>query len=163
MKIVKIKIADLQEDPNNIRDHTVENIEMIKRSLQENKQYKPLIVDEDTMTVKIGNGRYRAMKQMHWEDCDCILVNWQDKDGMEVMDNRLNELSEWNKKEVFDWLLNEKDLDWWGVDTNSCEMLLKITKSRVKKDDREVKPEPPQLLCPCCGKPLVKKQPDMFL
>jgi len=39
---------------------------LIIRSLTIFGQFKPIIVDKNTMEVKIGNGRLMAMRKMGW-------------------------------------------------------------------------------------------------
>lgn len=165
MKLVKKLICDLKQDPENLRHHGTENIEMIKSSLLEFEQYKPLIVDKKTGIVKIGNGRLQAMRELGWKECWCVEVDFKKHPGLEVIDNRLNELSQWEDPEIDDWLLNDKGVDWWGVDLQKSLDLLKAEKKRVssqkkKADSLEQTSESPKPketpLCPCCGKPLKK-------
>ena len=150
--VEEIDIDKLKEDPNNVRDHNLENIRMIKNSIKEYGQYKPLIVEKDTYIVKVGNGRLRAMKELGMKKCYCIVTDV--KEGLSVIDNRLNELSDWLDKDVNKWLLNEKGVDWWGVDINLGKELIKSATPKKERKKRETKP----LLCPCCGKPLIKKE-----
>ena len=157
MEIVKIPLSDLKLDPNNLRSHGPEGISMIKRSLEENSQYKPLIVDEKSLIVLAGNGRLMAMKELGWETADCVLVDSEMHDGIEVIDNRLNELSAWyDDEEINDWLLQNKGTDWWGVDSEKSIDLLKISKKR-ESNSKIKKREKKTPLCPCCGKPLKRK------
>jgi len=162
MELVKKKTSELKFDSENLRHHGVENIEMIKHSLVEFKQYKPLIVDRNTNIVKIGNGRLQAMRELGWKECYCILVDFKEHEGMEILDNRLNELSYWNDENLDDWILNDKGVDWWGCDLQkSLELLDKEKKKRKEnsppKKARE-KQEKKIPVCPCCGKPIHKVQ-----
>lgn len=157
IEIVKMKVKDLQFDPDNLRHHGNENIEMIKKSLTSYQQYKPLIVDKKSNVVKIGNGRLRAMKELGWEECWCVLIDFSDHKGMEILDNRLNELSKWKDLDLNDWLLNYKGLDWWGVDSHTAVELQKSEK-RKKQEKQTEKHEHEARLCPCCGHQLKKSQ-----
>ena len=164
MEMEKIGIDRLREDPLNLRHHGNENIEMIKSSLKESGQYKPLIVDRDTMTVRIGNGRLRAMRELGWLECWCVLLDFSSHEGMEVLDNRLNELSEWKDDSLDDWLLNDKGIDWWGVDSmKSVELFESKRKADrpapEKKDSPKASGKKASPVCPCCGKPLRKVVP----
>ena len=162
MDIVKVDIDRLREDPLNLRHHGNENVEMIKRSLQESGQYRPLVVDRNTMAVMIGNGRLRAMRELGWRECWCVFYDSSQHRGMEVLDNRLNELSEWKDTEALDdWLANDKGIDWWGVDSvKSVEL---FEKSRKRSSPQRTSASTPgksrERLCPCCGRPLRKKIP----
>ena len=162
MQPVKRRIDDLKPDPNNLRLHGEESLEMLKKSLLEYGQYKPLVVDTDGV-VRIGNGRFRAMKELGWKEAWCVELDFSKHTGVEVLDNRLAELSNWKDANLDDWLLS-KGVDWFGVDAEKSQDLLKREKkkareadqSSVKRTDREKKvSEPPR--CPCCGAPLHKK------
>ena len=161
MNIVKKKISELRFDSENLRNHGTENIEMIKRSLTEFKQYKPLVVDKDTNIVKIGNGRLQAMKELGWKECYCVIVDFKEHKGMEVFDNRINELSYWNDKNIDDWILNDKGVDWWGCDLHkSLELLEKEKKERKSAHSKVTKErqEKSNPVCPHCGRPIHKVQ-----
>lgn len=105
------------------------------------------------MTVKIGNGRVMAMRELGWNECDALLIDFSDKKGIEIIDNRLNELSSWQDKEIKKWW-KEKGNTWWGVDKeieSKINKILTATESKEKSNKTEI-------LCPKCGKPLQKKK-----
>lgn len=158
MEIVKIPLSDLKLDPNNLRSHAPEGISMIKRSLETNSQYKPLIVDEKSFTVLAGNGRLQAMRELGWKEADCIFIDSEKHEGLEVIDNRLNELSAWKDDKIDDWLLQNKGADWWGIDVKKSLDLLKLDKKKNKSTDEKPKKEKKIPVCPCCGKPLKRKK-----
>ena len=162
IEITKVKLNELKLDLANLRGHKDSEIDLIVRSLTIFGQYKPLIVDKATMTVKIGNGRLMAMSKMGWTVCDCILLDWDGNDGMEVVDNRLNEMSAWVDKSINKWFA-EKGADWWGLDEETAPKVEKIIEREAKKKDKAPEPEKPKEekpvpLCPCCGKPLKRKE-----
>lgn len=153
MEIKNIKLSLLKLDLQNLRGHSEEEIQLLSRSLTIFGQYKPLIVDKNTMTVKIGNGRLMAMRKLGWTSADCILLDWSNKKGMEIIDNRLNELSSWQDKDLNKWF-KEKGNTWWGVDPIIKPKIDKIISEKIKKQKNEKQ----VILCPHCGKPLVKKK-----
>jgi len=159
MQIQKIKVSDLKLDLNNLRGHNEEEVRLLTRSLTIFGQYKPLIIDKDTMIVKVGNGRLMAMRELGWKECDCILLDWSDKKGLEIIDNRLNELSSWVDKDLKIWFKN-KGKDWWGVDKLIESKVEKYINSEIKEKSQTKEKE--QKLCPNCGKPLTKKK-TLFL
>lgn len=164
MEIVKIPTSELKLDPNNLRAHGPEGISMIKKSLEMNTQYRPLIVDKNNLVVLAGNGRLQAMRELGWNEADCILVDSSEHEGLEVIDNRLNELSAWKDEKLNDWLIQDKGLDWWGVDSQKSLDLLKIEKKKKKnkQENCEKKKEKKMPLCPCCGKPLKRKKINLL-
>ena len=153
MEIKNIKLSLLKLDLQNLRGHSEEEIQLLSRSLTIFGQYKPLIVDKNTMTVKIGNGRLMAMRKLGWTSADCILLDWSNKKGMEIIDNRLNELSSWQDKDLNKWF-KEKGNTWWGVDPIIKPKIDKIISKKIKKQKNEKQ----LILCPHCGKPLIKKK-----
>ena len=104
------------------------------------------------MTVKIGNGRVMAMRELGWTECDALLIDFSDKKGMEIIDNRLNELSSWQDKEIKKWW-KEKGNTWWGVDKEIESKINKILNAESKEKRNKT-----EILCPKCGKPLQKKK-----
>lgn len=165
LKINKVKLSDLKLDLNNLRGHGESEIDLIVRSLTIFGQFKPLIVDKNTMEVKIGNGRLMAMRKMGWSQCDCILIDWEDKKGLEVVDNRLNELSSWVDSSINKWF-KDKGADWWGIDDEIAPKVEKIIKKEEKKkkkkqiliqQNNEKQKVVNQKICPCCGQVLIKK------
>lgn len=118
------------------------------------------------MQVKIGNGRLMAMRKMGWTQCDCILIDWEDKKGLEVIDNRLNELSQWIDSSINKWF-KDKGSDWWGIDDEIAPKVDKIIKkqeNKKKKKNQQKKEDETskinnkvQKICPCCGEVLIKK------
>lgn len=161
LKIEKVKLSELKLDLNNLRGHGQSQIDLIVRSLTIFGQFKPIIVDKNTMEVKIGNGRLMAMRKMGWSQCDCILIDWEDKKGLEVIDNRLNELSSWQDKDLNKWF-KDKGSDWWGIDEEIAPKVEKIIKKSQKQKQQKQKivqqnNKEIEKLCPCCNKPLKRK------
>jgi len=160
MNLKEVNLELLHIDPNNSREHDTENIEMLCRSLKEYGQYKPLIVDIKTNVVLVGNGRLMAMKKMGWKTCHCLFIDKEDNIGLEIIDNRLNELSDWDKNEIKDWLEYEKGVDWWAVDIDLSKDILsskKEKKAKKEKVDSGVESTVKPLCCPKCGGKLKKK------
>lgn len=165
LQIQKVKLVDLKLDLSNLRGHGESEIDLIIRSLTIFGQFKPLIVDKNTMQVKIGNGRLMAMRKLGWSQCDCILIDWEDKKGLQVIDNRLNELSSWVDSSINKWF-KDKGSDWWGIDQEIAPKIEKIIKKELKKKDKKQSEKEQkqqnilkkkQYICPCCGEVLLKK------
>lgn len=62
-KIKKLQIADIKPYPGNAKVHTDEQIQQIKRSIEENLYLNPIIVDKDN-TIICGHGRFLAMQEI---------------------------------------------------------------------------------------------------
>ena len=97
LKTESIPIAELHQDPANVRRHGARNIAAIKASLQRFGQQKPIVVDADNV-VRAGNGTLAAAIELGWSAVDCVR---SDLGGVEltafaIADNRSAELAEWS-------------------------------------------------------------------
>lgn len=59
MKIEKINISEITEYENNAKLHPREQIEQIKKSIQEFGNNDPIAIDENNVIIE-GHGRYKA-------------------------------------------------------------------------------------------------------
>lgn len=71
MKIEKVKIDSIKVYPNNAKIHTAEQIEEIKKSIQEFGNNDPIAIDEKGFIIE-GEGRYLAQKDMGLTDVEVI-------------------------------------------------------------------------------------------
>lgn len=75
MEIVKININNLKPYKNNAKVHTPEQIEQIKKSIQEFGMNDPIAVwGKDNLIVE-GHGRLEALKQLGYNEVDCIRLD----------------------------------------------------------------------------------------
>lgn len=106
----RVKLSELHEDPANARRHPDENLADIRASLKEFGQVEPLVVQKASGKIVGGNGRYKVMKELGWDECDVAYV---DMDNMKatalgIALNRAGERAEWNP-DVLAKLLAEMD------------------------------------------------------
>lgn len=97
MKIQKLKISDLSNDPANARKHGDRNIETIVASLRRFGQQKPIVVDSSGV-VRAGNGTLEAARKLGWDSIDAIQTNLTGSEATAyaIADNRTAELAEWD-------------------------------------------------------------------
>lgn len=74
MKIEKIKIEEIKVYENNAKLHPAEQIEQIKKSIKEFGFNDPIAVDENNMIIE-GHGRYFALKELEYDEIECIRLN----------------------------------------------------------------------------------------
>ena len=72
MKVKRVAISDLMEDPDNEREHPEDNLAAIRSSIQRFGQVEPLVVRADQKTVIGGNGRLRVMRELEFEKVDVV-------------------------------------------------------------------------------------------
>jgi hypothetical protein len=97
MKIEKRKIADLSQDPANVRKHPERNLDAIIASLRRFGQQHPIVIDINN-TVRAGNGRLQAAIALGWDEIDCVVTDLKGSEAIAyaIADNRTAELAEWD-------------------------------------------------------------------
>jgi ParB-like chromosome segregation protein Spo0J len=114
VKVEKVRIDILTEDPHNVRVHSRRNMQAIRGSLSQFGQQKPLVVSADNVIVA-GNGTFVAARELGWNEINIVRLpsDWS-KDritAFAIADNRTSELGEWDYGVLVDILGNlEEDL-----------------------------------------------------
>lgn len=141
----RLKMEEVFEHPQNVRIHTKRNLTVLKNSLSQWGQYRPILVQKSTNYIIAGNGLYQAAKSLGWEEIDCNLIDVDDDQAKSIliMDNRSNELSENDEKNLLDMLQNmEKDmLDLTGYDDHELDKMLQFHEGNMFNDDNNGKKE----------------------
>ena len=96
--IEKTKIKSLRPYPDNPR---ISNLDLIKESLSEHGQYRPITVNKDN-TILAGNHTWEAMKELGHEYIYINRVDVDDETARRIVlvDNRLNDLSNYDKDKM---------------------------------------------------------------
>jgi len=105
-------LADLQQDPENARQHNPRNIGMITSALHEVGAARSIVVDEDNV-ILAGNGVYEAAAQAGIENVQVVEANGEtiiavkrtgltpeQKKRLALFDNRTAELADWNVEQI---------------------------------------------------------------
>ena len=128
LKIEKVAIDTIFEDPNNARLHPKENLDTIKASLKRFGMRKPIVVSEQDNIIIAGNGTYRAAVGLGWKE---IWVAWSPLSFEEAMayaisDNQSSLLAEWDVeilassvKQLNDWNPHQ---DWESIGFTSDDV-----------------------------------------
>lgn len=100
LKITRVPIDSIFEDPANARLHGERNLESIIGSLRRFGQVEPLVVRKGDGRIIGGNGRHVAMKALGWKECDVVEVDVTDSaaTALGIALNRTAELAEWNEE-----------------------------------------------------------------
>lgn len=112
-------IEGLTLDPDNARDHSRENIEAVKASLERFGQQKPIVVTEEGV-VKAGNCTVIAAQELDWTHIWVHVTELSDEeaDKYAIADNRAAELAVWN-----DAMLSDKLKSWPNDDSDLFDAL----------------------------------------
>lgn len=73
MKIERIKLSEIKPYENNAKKHPKEQIEQIKKSIQEFGMCDPIAIDENNVIIE-GHGRYIALNELGYKEVDCIRI-----------------------------------------------------------------------------------------
>lgn len=71
MEIVKVGIDTIEEYEKNAKLHPKEQIEQIKKSIEEFGNNDPIAIDENNVIIE-GHGRYKALKELGYKEVEVI-------------------------------------------------------------------------------------------
>jgi DNA modification methylase len=118
-----VPIDSLREREGNPRQG---NLEAIKESLRVNGQYRPVVANKRTSEILAGNHTYKAARDLGWEE---IAATWVDADEDQaarivLIDNRANDLAEYDDQALWNMLSELDDLEGTGYDETALTHLL---------------------------------------
>lgn len=134
LDIIKLKIDKIKPYKNNAKIHTPEQIEQIKKSIQEFGMNDPIAIwGKDNIIVE-GHGRLEALKQLGYKDVECIRLDHltdEERKAYTLAHNKLTMNTDFD----FDILDNELlyieniDMSNFGFDLNFQE------EKEIQEDD----------------------------
>lgn len=117
MKIEMRAISDIQEYENNPRKND-NAINAVAKSIEQYGFLQPCVIDRNGILVA-GHTRFKAAKQLNLKTIPCVnasnLTDEQVKQ-FRILDNKLNELAEWDFPKLEEELLELKDFDFSAFD-----------------------------------------------
>jgi len=151
LRALALPCADLAHDPANARKHSDRNIASIAASLRKFGQRKPIVVQQEGMIVRAGNGTLEAARSLGWDEIAAIVV---DDDNVTaaafaIADNRTADLAEWDDDVLASVLGGLKQEGWdldgdLGFDQDEIDRLLDGgTPPDVEEDDVPDTPDDP--------------------
>lgn len=137
MEIEIISIHDLVPYGNNAKEHPKEQIEQIKESIIKFHNNDPIAIDENNVIIE-GHGRYEALKELGYEQVECIRLshlNDDQKKAYRLVHNKLTMNSDFN----FDLLeeelktINDIDMGFFDFDLSMFDEIEKEIKEEANK------------------------------
>ena len=142
MEIVKLKINKLKQYKKNAKLHPQEQIEQIKESILEFGFNDPIAIWGDKNIIVEGHGRYLALKELGYEEVDCIRLDHMTDDERKAYTLVHNKLT---MNTDFDYgLLNEEigdiyefiDMEKYGFELYDYDPVEEHEKNKEKTHER---------------------------
>ena len=113
----------LKEYPGNPRKG---DIDKIAESLVANGQYKPIVVQESTNYVLVGNHTLKAIKKLGWDFVDAVVLDVDDEAAKRIVlaDNRTSDASTYDYNLLGDMLKSMPTLQGTGYDAAALDQLI---------------------------------------
>lgn len=117
--------------------------EKIKNSIKEFGYVEPIIVNYD-MTVIGGHQRLNVLKDLGYEDVQCVFVHIEDEHKVKALNIALNKITgAWNEQLLADLIVDLQSVDFnvdlTGFEAPEVEQLFsKVHNKKVKEDDFDV-------------------------
>ncbi len=137
MEIEIVSIHDLIPYSNNAKEHPKEQIEQIKKSIIDFNNNDPIAIDENNVIIE-GHGRYEALKELGYEQVECIRLdhlNDDQKKAYRLVHNKLTMNSDFN----FDLLeeelktINDIDMGFFDFDMSMFDEIEEEIKEEANK------------------------------
>ena len=140
-ELVEVAVTSLRPYERNAKIHGPEQIEKLKRSIEEFGFVSPCLIDRDGNIIA-GHGRVEAAKALGMERVPCVYVDGltdAQRKAYILADNRLTELGEWDMD-----LVNEElvDLDAMDFDVSLTGFDLPEDEAEVIEDDYDLSAAP---------------------
>lgn len=134
MEMKKIKIEEIKPYERNARKNDGA-VDAVVKSIQQCEYIAPIILDE-TNVILAGHTRYKALKKLGYKEIECVVkegLTEQQKKKYRLLDNKTNELAEWD----FDLLAEELD----GLDFGDLDLDWGIEETAKDESNHEEKEE----------------------
>ena len=123
MEIVKIKLKDIVPYEGNAKMHPREQVEQIKKSIQDFGNNDPIAVDENNVIIE-GHGRYMALIELGYDEAECIVLTGltdDQKNAYRLVHNKLTMNSDFDfeilksELEKIEMDMSQFDFDMEGI------------------------------------------------
>lgn len=139
MRYENVAIDKLVSYKNNARTHSSEQIEQLRRSLQEFGFINPVLIDKE-FGIIAGHGRVTAAKLEKYTEVPCLFVEHlseTQKKAYILADNRLAEMAGWDQEilkiELGDLVEDGFDIELAGFDMEDLD--IDENDEKIEEDD----------------------------
>jgi ParB-like chromosome segregation protein Spo0J len=130
-----VERADMKSIKVHPRNPREGDIDSIRESLEENGQYRRLVVQESTRFILAGNHTYLAARQAGWKFIDIEVVDVDDDEAETILlaDNATGQRGGFNEQILADILRKRKSVRGTGYKPEEVEDILSRTKARTEE------------------------------
>ena len=97
MEIIKLKITEIKPYDKNPRKNDGA-VDAVAESIKQCGYCAPIVIDEDNV-ILAGHTRLKALKKLKYKECECVRkvgMAEEQKRKYRLLDNKTNELAEWD-------------------------------------------------------------------
>lgn len=152
MNIEKININDIKPYENNAKLHPAEQIEQIKKSIQEFGNNDPIAIDENNVIIE-GHGRYIALKELGHTELEVIRLSHlteEQKKAYMLVHNKLTMNSDFDIELLSEELSEILEIDMADFGFDSMEDIDWASVEDLN-EERYEEPQKDMLQCPHCN------------
>ena len=119
MEVIRLNIDDLKPDPNNAKEHPAWQIEQIKASIETFGNLDPIGIWGDDNLIVEGHGRWLALKELGYNEAECIRLDWlseEERKAYALAHNKLtmNSGFDWDALKINMDAISEIDMSLFG-------------------------------------------------
>lgn len=151
MEIEKINIEKIKAYENNAKLHPTEQIEQIKKSIQEFGNNDPIAIDENNVIIE-GHGRYIALQELGYTEVEVIKLKHlteEQKKAYMLVHNKLTMNSDFDIELLSEELGNIIDVDMGVYGFDSMNDIDWASVEDLEEENYEA-PQKDMLECPHC-------------
>lgn len=152
MEIIKVKINDIKPYVNNAKLHPAEQVEQIKKSIEEFGNNDPIAIDDDNTIIE-GHGRYLALKELGYKEVECIRLSHlseEQKKAYILVHNKLTMNTGFDLEILSEELEAIENIDMTEFEFE-LENLGDVNIDDFLEDMPDKEKKPKTIVCPHCG------------
>lgn len=158
MEIIKLKIGDIKPYEKNAKTHPKEQIEQIKKSIEQFGMNDPIAIWGDENLIVEGHGRLEALKELGYDEVECIRLDHltdEERKAYTLTHNKLTMNSDFDFDILNDELgsildINMEDFGFIKTEDINLDDFFEETNTSQPEDNSE--PDKNIITCPHCGK-----------
>lgn len=148
--VLRVPVGALLEYPDNPRRG---DVGQIAESLRVNGQYKPILAQQSTNHILVGNHTWKAAVSLGWTDIAVVYADVDDLSAKRIVlaDNRLSDIAGYSADDLAALLMTVDDLAGTGYSAGDLSRLSAVLPEGFKELDPDAPPpEPATVTCPNC-------------